>query len=50
MSDYYLNGIFKSTASFKDQGTETCHMAMLNNLQNIFLLKGNNGPQFNIMN
>jgi hypothetical protein len=32
MSHYYLNGIFKFVASFKDWGIETCHMEMLNNL------------------
>jgi len=43
MSHYYLNEIFKSTTSSKDQGIETCHMAMLNH-KNTFFLKRNNGP------
>jgi hypothetical protein len=32
VSHYYLNGNFKFATSFKDQRIETCHMAMLNNL------------------
>ncbi len=49
MLHYYLNGNFKFATSSKDRGIETCHMAMLNH-KNIFLLKRNNGPWFNIMN
>jgi len=39
VSHYYLNGNFKFATSFKDQIIETCHMAMLNNLENIFIEK-----------
>jgi len=39
MSHYYLNGNFKFATSFKDRRIETCHMAMLNNLKNIFTEK-----------
>jgi hypothetical protein len=39
VSHYYLNENFKFATSFKDQRIETCHMAMLNNLENIFIEK-----------